>query len=83
MNKPESSPAFRLDGFLKYVGVVATGGEAKLRIQGGEVKLNGETETRRRKQLAFGDQVEIDGESFQVELAPEDQNGGGEDPTRP
>lgn len=65
---PETSPTpeFRLDGFLKYVGAVATGGEAKIRIQQGEVTVNGETETRRRKQLTAGDVVVIGEESHVV-----------------
>lgn len=64
----ETSPRvdFRLDDFLKYVGAVGTGGEAKVRIQQGEVTLNGEPETRRRKQLNAGDVVEIGGETFVV-----------------
>lgn len=48
----------RLDDFLKRRGLVGTGGEAKIRIQGGEVRVNGEIETRRRKQLALGDRVQ-------------------------
>ena len=35
-------------------------------IQGGEVKLNGEVETRRRKKLVPGDSIEFDGETFDV-----------------
>lgn len=61
------SPIIRLDDFLKYVGFVGTGGEAKVRIQAGEAKVNGEVETRRRKQLAIGDIVEFDGETITVE----------------
>jgi ribosome-associated protein len=61
---------FRLDDFLKYVGVARTGGEAKVQIQSGEVSLNGEIETRRRKQLFAGDRVEIGGECFLVESPP-------------
>ena len=41
----------RLDQALKWQGLVATGGEAKLRIQGGEVQVNGSVETRRGRQL--------------------------------
>ncbi len=48
-----------LDQFLKLQGAVSTGGEAKLMIQSGEVKLNGRVETRRRKKLQVGDTVEI------------------------
>lgn len=56
-----------LDDFLKRMGVVATGGEAKIRIQGGEVLVNGVVETRRRRQLRSGDVVEYLGEEFVVE----------------
>lgn len=63
----QPAPIIRLDDFLKYVGFVGTGGEAKVRIQAGEAKVNGEVETRRRKQLALGDVVEFDGETIIVE----------------
>lgn len=57
----------RLDQFLKLTGLFATGGQAKLAIQAGEVIVNGEVETRRRRQLAAGDTVQWDGELFEVE----------------
>ena len=56
----------RLDQFLKLKCVVNSGGEAKVLIQGGYVKLNGDVETRRRKQLFEGDVVEYDGQEFLV-----------------
>ncbi|MFY8148203.1 MAG: RNA-binding S4 domain-containing protein [Prochlorococcaceae cyanobacterium] len=52
----------KLDQFLKWQGLVATGGEAKMRIQRGDVRVNGAIETRRGRQLAIGDAVELDGE---------------------
>ena len=55
----DAESIIRLDDFLKRSGLVGTGGEAKLRIQSGEVTVNGEIETRRRKQLAIGDVVEL------------------------
>ncbi|MFM7393564.1 MAG: RNA-binding S4 domain-containing protein [Cyanobium sp.] len=51
----------KLDQYLKWHGLVATGGEAKHRIQRGDVKVNGAIETRRGRSLALGDAVEIDG----------------------
>ena len=51
----------KLDQFLKYQGLAGTGGEAKLRIQRGDVRVNGTIETRRGRQLALGDAVSIDG----------------------
>ena len=49
----------RLDQFLKLCGVAETGGHAKVLIQGGEVLLNGEVETRRRKKLSIDDVIEV------------------------
>ena len=68
--EPSVRPVIRLDDFLKAMGMVGTGGEAKLRIQSGEVSVNGEVETRRRKQLAPGDQVRIDDETHYVPEGP-------------
>lgn len=58
----------RLDQFLKLTGLFETGGQAKLVIQGGEVRVNDEVETRRRRQLQPGDLVCWDGEEFEVSL---------------
>ena len=41
-----------LDALIKAAGLAGTGGEAKVRIQGGEVKVNGEVETRRGRSFA-------------------------------
>lgn len=54
--------------FLKLVGAVQTGGEAKLWIQDGRVSVNDEVETRRGRKLIPGDQVTVEGQSFQVNL---------------
>lgn len=51
----------RLDQYLKWHGLTASGGEAKQRIQRGDVTVNGCIETRRGRQLAVGDAVQIDG----------------------
>lgn len=59
-------PPLRLDQFLKREGLAATGGHAKLLIQGGAVQLNGTVETRRRKKLADGDIVEVEGQRVVV-----------------
>ena len=51
----------KLEQFLKWRGLVGTGGEAKQRVQRGDVRVNGSIETRRGRQLATGDAVEMDG----------------------
>lgn len=56
-----------LQDFLKMHGLVETGGEAKFRVQGGEVRLNGAVETRRRKKLRRGDIVEYAGQRVRVD----------------
>ena len=56
----------RLGQFLKMSVLVETGGEAKARVQSGEVLLNGEVETRRGRQLSHLDVVETAGRSAQV-----------------
>ena len=62
--------ALKLDQFLKFQGLVATGGEAKLRIQRGDVRVNGVIETRRGRQLGLGDAVQIDGLELLVTPPP-------------
>jgi ribosome-associated protein len=52
----------KLDQFLKWMGWVATGGEAKHHIQAGGVSVNGDVETRRGRQLQPGDRVNLAGE---------------------
>lgn len=52
----------KLQDILKLANFVSTGGEAKERIQGGEVKVNGEFCTQRGKKLRPGDIVQIDGQ---------------------
>lgn len=63
-----SEPSIQLDQFMKLVGMVSSGGQAKLAIQGGEVQLNGLVETRRKKKLKPGDQVTFHGQTVAVRL---------------
>ncbi len=58
----------KLDQFLKFAGVAQTGGEAKLMIQEGEVRVNAMTETRRGRKLVMGDRVIVRGETYTVAL---------------
>ncbi len=63
----EAPRTIELDRFLKWQGLVATGGQAKLLIQGGQVRVNGQVETRRKRKLVQGDVVTVDGQSVTVE----------------
>ena len=49
----------KLEGLLKFAGVVETGGEAKLAIQQGDVCVNGEVCTMRGKKIRPGDVVTL------------------------
>jgi len=47
----------KLDQFLKWKNLVSSGGEAKVIIKSGSVKVNGVIETRRGRKLNKGDKV--------------------------
>lgn len=57
----------KLESLLKLANAVSSGGEGKLRIQEGEVLVNGEVCTQRGKKLRPGDTVSLDGETFELE----------------
>jgi ribosome-associated protein len=56
----------KLDSFLKWCGAASLGSEAKIYVQDGQVKVNGEVETRRGKKLTYGDTVEFAGEIYKI-----------------
>lgn len=56
----EVSGVIRLGQFLKLANLAEDGGLARELIQGGDVYVNDEVETRRGRQLADGDVVEVD-----------------------
>ncbi len=47
----------KLDQFLKWHNFVSSGGEAKILIKTGRIKVNGEIETKRGRKLVKGDKV--------------------------
>jgi ribosome-associated protein len=63
---PIQTETIRLSQLLKLADVVQDGVEAKFRIADGEVRVNGEMEIRRGRKLRSGDQVEFDGEIYEV-----------------
>ncbi|GAA1482278.1 RNA-binding S4 domain-containing protein [Gordonia sinesedis] len=56
----------RLGQFLKLANLIESGSEAKEVIADGLVSVNGEVETRRGRQLALGDVVDIGGQAVRV-----------------
>ena len=57
----------KLQDLLKYEGLCETGGVAKLRIQQGDVKVNGEVCTMRGRKCRSGDSITIDGTTVTIE----------------
>ena len=55
-----------LNFFLRINGVAGTGGQVKLIIRSGAVKVNGETETRNKRKLRAGDVVEYLDKKYEV-----------------
>lgn len=58
---------------LKATGLVATGGEAKIAVGEGQVRVDGEVETRRRRKVRPGQVVEFDGETIRVTGPADDE----------
>lgn len=56
----------KLGQAMKLAGLVSSGIEAKVVIQDGEVKVNGEIDTRRGRKLYSGDNFEFNGELVTV-----------------
>lgn len=57
----------KLGQVIKLAGFVQSGVEAKIEIQEGFVKVNGEVELQRGKKIYPGDVIEYDGQEIKVE----------------
>lgn len=56
----------KLGQALKLAGLVESGVDAKIKIQEGFVKVNGEVEVQRGKKIRPGDVIEFDGRQVRV-----------------
>ena len=56
----------KLDQLMKFADMVQSGGEAKMLIAQGLVLVNGEICTQRGKKVRPGDEVEFDGQTYQI-----------------
>lgn len=57
----------KLDQFLKWAGAAESGAFAKLMVENGDIKVNGEITRQRGKKLKTGDIVEVrDAGSFEI-----------------
>jgi ribosome-associated protein len=57
----------RLGQALKLAGLAESGGDARALIAEGAVRVNGEVETRRGRQLRRGDVVAVGGEAVRID----------------
>ena len=53
---------------LKFEGMVGSGGEAKAAIAAGQVRVNGQIEMQKRKQIVSGDIIEFAAEKIRIQL---------------
>ena len=63
---PIGGESIRLGQFLKFAGVLDSGGDVKEAIIDGFVTVNGEVDRRRGRQLQLGDIVGFEGRKVRV-----------------
>ena len=63
---PIGSESIRLGQFLKFAGLLDSGGDVKEAVIDGLVTVNGEVDRRRGRQLRLGDVVGFDGREVRV-----------------
>jgi len=80
---PDDADTLRLDDALKLAGIATTGGEAKMLIQSGAVRVNGDVETRRKRKLVEGDVIDVGDDSFEIALGDEEDDEDDEDDAGP
>ena len=66
VNLRESDEFIKLGQAMKKAGLEESGVDAKMDIQEGLVKVNGEVETRRGRKLYNGDTIEYEGVQVQI-----------------
>ena len=55
---------------LKFENMLESGGEAKAAVASGQVLLNGQVETQKRKKIMAGDTIEFGEEKIRIHLSP-------------
>ncbi len=65
-----STQPIELYKILKFQGMATSGGHAKAGIAAGEVRVNGQFETQKRKKMVSGDTIEFNGEKIFIKFPP-------------
>jgi len=63
----EGAEFIELIKLLKLLRIAQSGGQAKLMVEDGEVRLNGNPESRKRAKLRAGDTIQIFGKTIKIE----------------
>lgn len=61
-----STDSIRLGQFLKLAGVVDVGSDVRSLLEDGRIRVNGEAEDRRGRQLVHGDIITVDDTELRV-----------------
>jgi len=61
-----TSEYIELIKLLKLLTLVESGGQAKIVVESGFVKLNGEVEHRKRAKIRIGDVIEFNGQQIHI-----------------
>jgi ribosome-associated protein len=75
-------PPITLNQFLKVAQLASSGGEAKVLIADGAVKVNGTVEIRRGRKMAGGEVVEVGSAAARVEMIPGPDSPSGQQSSR-
>ena len=54
---------------LKFEGMAASGGQAKVAVAAGQVLVNGKVETLKRKKIVSGDTIEFNDDKICIKLS--------------
>lgn len=65
-----SGPHITVGQLLKKLDIVSSGGEVKIFLEEGSVRVNGDRETRRGRKLVSGDKVRIGSETYVLKGDP-------------
>lgn len=80
-DEPIRDDSIRLGQFLKLAGLIEVGGDARAVLGAERVRVNGEVEARRGRQLRVGDLVELDGDRVRVVPDPDARGAEGQVPS--
>ena len=68
MNVKITSEYITLGQFIKFVGIISNGSEAKYYLANNEAYINGELDTRRGRKIYPGDVVKVENKEYKVVL---------------